>query len=151
VNSLQIRSALTLVDRPFTTCLISLAIVLGCTWVVLEAPTDAAVKNVTVPVERGKSIYEERCGVCHGPQGKGDGPEAPFLSPRPGSLVSAGTSVKSDTDLLAIIDNGKPRTAMPGWKDKLTEEQRQDVLAYIRTLIRFQKSLTPPPAPPVGE
>jgi mono/diheme cytochrome c family protein len=141
------RSALTLDDRLSGVCLISTAIILACSWVVIRAPVDAAVKDMTVPVERGKSIYDQHCAVCHGSQGKGDGPEAPFLSPRPGSLVSAGTSIKSDVDLLAIIDNGKPRTAMPGWKDKLMEEQRKDVLAYIRTLIRFQKSLTPPPPP----
>lgn len=96
--------------------------------------------------ERGRVIYLERCAVCHGPEGRGDGPEAPFLSPRPASLISAGSSVKSDAELLAVIANGKPRSAMPAWKDRLSEEQRREVLAYIRSLIRFQpKSLTPPP------
>ena len=96
--------------------------------------------------EQGKMIFEDRCAVCHGTQGRGDGPEAPFLSPRPASLISAGTSVKTDGELLAVIANGKPRTSMPAWKDLLTEEQRRDVLAYIRTLVRFQpKPLTPPP------
>lgn len=96
--------------------------------------------------EQGRVIYVERCAVCHGPQGGGDGPEAPFLSPRPTSLITAGTSVKSDAELLAIIANGKPRTAMPAWKDLLSDEQRRDVLAYIRTLVRFQpRPLTPPP------
>ncbi|MGH7236812.1 MAG: c-type cytochrome [Nitrospiraceae bacterium] len=96
--------------------------------------------------ERGRAIYLDRCAVCHGPQGRGDGPEAPFLSPRPASLISAGTSVKSDAEFLAVIANGKPRTAMPAWKDRLSEEQRREVLAYIRSLIRFQpQSLTPPP------
>ncbi|HKW86325.1 MAG TPA: cytochrome c [Nitrospiraceae bacterium] len=96
--------------------------------------------------DRGKIIYEQRCAVCHGPQGRGDGPEAPFLSPRPGNLVSAGTSVKSDADLMAVIADGKPRTAMPAWKDLLTEEQRRDVLAYIRALVLFYKppAQTPP-------
>ncbi|HET8580501.1 MAG TPA: cytochrome c [Nitrospiraceae bacterium] len=98
--------------------------------------------------EAGKIIYEQRCAVCHGPQGRGDGPEAPFLSPRPGNLVSAGTSVKSDADLLAVIANGKPRTAMPAWKDLLTEEQQRNVLAYIRTLVHFYK---PPVQMPPNE
>ena len=97
-------------------------------------------------VERGRVIYLEQCVVCHGPEGRGDGPEAPFLSPRPASLISAGSSVKSDAESLAVIANGKPRSAMPAWKDRLSEEQRREVLAYIRSLIRFQpKSLTPPP------
>jgi len=99
--------------------------------------------------ERGKPIFEQRCAVCHGPQGRGDGPEAPFLSPRPASLISAATSVKTDADLLKAIANGKPRTAMPAWKDVLSEQERRDVLAYIRSLVRFQPTpLTPPPPQP---
>ncbi|WP_447975395.1 c-type cytochrome [Nitrospira sp. Kam-Ns4a] len=99
--------------------------------------------------QRGKPIFEQRCAVCHGPQGRGDGPEAPFLSPRPASLISAATSVKSDAELLATIANGKPRTAMPAWKDVLSEQERRDVLAYIRSLVRFQpQPLTPPPPEP---
>jgi len=110
--------------------------------------TAMAVSATSGVPEAGKLIYEQRCAVCHGPQGRGDGPEAPFLSPRPGSLVSAGTSVKSDADLLAVIANGKPRTAMPAWKDLLTDEEQRDVLAYIRTLVRFYK---PPAQQPPNE
>jgi mono/diheme cytochrome c family protein len=101
--------------------------------------------NVPGVPEQGKPIYEDRCASCHGLQGRGDGPQAPFLSPRPGNLVSAGISVKSDKELLAVIANGKPRTAMPAWKDLLTEEERRDVLAYIRSLVRFNEPLTPAP------
>ncbi len=96
--------------------------------------------------EAGKVIFEERCASCHGVQGRGDGPMAPFLSPQPASLITAGTSVKSDQELLTVIANGKPRTAMPAWNGLLTEEQQRDVVAYIRTLIRFYpKPLTPGP------
>ncbi len=97
----------------------------------------------------GKAIYEQHCVSCHGPQGRGDGPESPYLSPRPASLISAATSIKSDQELLAVIANGKPRTAMPPWKDRLTEAQQQDVLAYVRSFVRFYKPGTPaPPRPP---
>jgi mono/diheme cytochrome c family protein len=96
--------------------------------------------------ERGKAIFDARCASCHGLQGKGDGPQAPFLSPRPASLVSAATSAKTDVELLAVIANGKPRTSMTGWKGELSEEERRDVLAYVRSLVRFgPTSLTPPP------
>jgi len=74
--------------------------------------------------------------------------KAPFLSPRPGNLVSAATSAKSDKDLLKIIANGRPRTAMPAWKDQLSEEDQQAVLQYIRSLVRFTRPLTPPPPAP---
>lgn len=119
--------------------------ILNLAFCIAAANASFAAASAGIP-DRGKPIFEERCAVCHGKQGRGDGPEAPFLSPRPASLISAGTSVKTDAELLAIIANGKPRTSMPAWKDLLTEEQRRDVLAYIRTLVRFQpKPLTPPP------
>lgn len=101
-------------------------------------------------VQKGAVIYARYCEECHGPEGRGDGPKAPFLSPRPGNFVSAATSVKSDEELLQIIENGIPRTAMRGWKDLLSKEDRLNVLAYIRSLVHFQPPpLTPPP--PVHE
>jgi len=99
------------------------------------------------PIDRGKMIYQSRCLECHGPEGRGDGEKSPSLSPRPGSLVSAATSAKSDRELLRTIQHGKPRTAMPAWKDILTEEESREVLQYIRSLVRFSRPLTPvPPA-----
>ena len=100
------------------------------------------------PLERGRSIYEQHCLECYGAEGRGDGVKAPFLSPRPGNLVSAATSAKSDKDLLKIIANGRARTAMPAWKDQLSDDEQREVLRYIRSLVRFTRSLTPPPPGP---
>lgn len=65
--------------------------------------------------DRGQAIYHEHCMDCHGEAGKGDGAKAPFLSPRPGNLISAATSAKTDKELLRTIAQGKPRTAMSPW------------------------------------
>jgi mono/diheme cytochrome c family protein len=105
----------------------------------------AAPNSVSAPIgspDRGRAIYLKHCLSCHGLTGKGDGAEAPYLSPRPASLISAGTSAKSDKELLQIIDDGKPHTAMRAWKGVLTDEEQRDVLAYIRSLIQFR-----PPSP----
>jgi mono/diheme cytochrome c family protein len=99
-------------------------------------------------LEQGRAIYEQRCLDCHGPEGRGDGTRALSLSPRPGNLVSAYTSAKSDQELLKIIANGRPRTAMPAWKGHLSEDEQQAVLAYIRSLVKFTRSATSPPAAP---
>ena len=96
----------------------------------------------------GQVIYERLCADCHGPEGRGDGKSAISLSPRPGNLISAQTSAKPDQDLLKIIANGKRRTAMPAWKDRLTESEQLAVLAFIRSLIHFSGSATPPPPSP---
>ena len=99
-------------------------------------------------LDEGRAIYERHCLTCHGQEGRGDGERALSLSPRPGNLVSAHTSAKTDEDLLKIIANGRPRTAMTGWKDRLSDEEQRAVLAYLRSLIRFSPSATPPPATP---
>ncbi len=99
-------------------------------------------------LDRGQIIYREHCMECHGESGKGDGPKAPFLSPRPGNLVSAATSAKTDKELLRTIAHGKPHTAMPAWQDRLAVEDQQAALHYIRFLVRFSRSpASPPPAP----
>jgi mono/diheme cytochrome c family protein len=108
----------------------------------LAAPPDPS------PLEQGRALYERLCMDCHGSEGRGDGKEALSLSPRPGNLISAQTSAKTDQDLLKIIANGRPRTAMPAWKDRLSDDEQRAVLAYIRSLVRFTPSATPPPPAP---
>lgn len=122
-------------------CLLLIIVpICGGTAALLAQPTDG--------LPRGQTLYREHCMNCHGTTGKGDGPKAPFLSPRPGNLISAATSAKTDTELLRTIAHGKPRTAMPGWKDTLLDEDQQAVLQYIRSLIQFSRSpAAPPPAP----
>ncbi|HEY6085025.1 MAG TPA: cytochrome c, partial [Nitrospira sp.] len=78
-------------------------------------------------IERGRGIYERHCADCHGSEGRGDGKLAISLSPRPGNLISAQTSAKTDQDLLKIIANGRPRTAMTGWKDRLSDDEQTAV------------------------
>ena len=102
----------------------------------------------SMDLERGRTIYEQHCADCHGPEGRGDGRQATSLSPRPGNLISAQTSAKSDQEMLKIIAKGKPRTAMNGWEDRLSHADRIDVLAYIRSLVKFTRSATPAPPQP---
>jgi len=87
--------------------------------------------------DQGLAIYQAHCLECHGVQGHGDGPRATTLAPRPGNLVSAATSSKTDDELLIIITNGVPRTSMQGWNDRLSPDDRRNVLAYIRALVHF--------------
>lgn len=41
---------------------------------------------------------------------------------------------KTDAELLAVIENGRPPTAMVGWKGQLSAAEIQDVLAYVKSL-----------------
>jgi mono/diheme cytochrome c family protein len=37
--------------------------------------------------DRGKSLYEQKCQICHGANGRGDGPAAAALSPAPANFT----------------------------------------------------------------
>lgn len=85
---------------------------------------------------KGKATYETRCVVCHGAQGKGDGPMGKALKPSPTDFTSPKSRTKSDTEWTKIIQNGLPSTTMPGYKGQLSEQQILDVLTYIRSLTK---------------
>jgi hypothetical protein len=52
-----------------------------------------------------------------------------MLAPQPSNLISAATFSKTVDELLAVITNGMFRTSMQGWKDRLSLDDRRNVLA----------------------
>jgi mono/diheme cytochrome c family protein len=83
---------------------------------------------------KGKAIYEKHCMVCHGPQGKGDGPTGRLLKPPAADFTSAISKKKSEADLLQTVENGRPGTAMVPWKTQLSQPELNDVIGYVMTL-----------------
>jgi mono/diheme cytochrome c family protein len=81
-----------------------------------------------------RSIYQSKCVIRHGPEGKGDGPIGKNLKPPAGDFSSAASKNKSVDEFRDIIENGKPKTAMMAWKKQLNEAEIQDVLAYVLSL-----------------
>jgi len=91
-------------------------------------------------LEAGKAIYEGKtnpkvkCAGCHGEDGtptrKGRG--APDFSVPSGARAS-------DAHWFWQISEGKRRTKMRSHKKHLTEEQRWQVIAYMRTLVKNSK------------
>ncbi|MBI2535621.1 MAG: cytochrome c, partial [Gemmatimonadetes bacterium] len=83
--------------------------------------------------EVGRAIFKAQCVACHGPGGKGNGPAAPALNPRPANLADAARMEKlSDDSLLQIVTAG--RLTMPGYGKTLTPEQVREGAAYVRSL-----------------
>ena len=85
------------------------------------------------PLERGRELYNNNCVQCHGATGRGDGPLAPALQPRPVDLT-VHVPQHPDHVLAGWIANGIPRTAMPAWKDQFSEEEIQAIVNYLRQL-----------------
>jgi len=83
-------------------------------------------------VEKGKAIYLDRCIDCHGKKGKGDGSGAADLETRPPDFTQAQVRQQTDGQIFWKISEG--RKPMPGYGRKLSEEQRWQLVAYMRTL-----------------
>jgi copper transport protein len=93
-------------------------------------------------IERGKQIYEENCLACHGEFGRGDGPVGRTLRPRPADLQYH-VSQHTEGQLYWWISKGFPGTAMPAWEDRLSEEDRWNVLNYVVQTFRPDPSTSP--------
>jgi mono/diheme cytochrome c family protein len=84
-------------------------------------------------IEAGAKIYSARCALCHGSDGRGDGPGAAALNPKPRNHHdSAYMKTRTDQQLLEVLHNGKGQ--MPKWQGILSEEEMRQVLAYVRKL-----------------
>jgi len=83
-------------------------------------------------IKAGKTLYTTNCAPCHGDKGKGDGPAAASLTPKPADHTSALMLKETDGTLFWKISEG--RTPMPQYKKILTDVQRWQLIAFIRTL-----------------
>jgi len=84
-------------------------------------------------IEAGEQIFATNCAVCHGESGQGDGPGAAGLEKPPANLTEAHVQELSDGALFYIVSHGRPDTPMPAWDNVLNEEQRWQVVNYLRT------------------
>jgi mono/diheme cytochrome c family protein len=103
------------------------------------APAAAQAIKTPVPstnasLKEGKSLYVTNCAPCHGNKGKGDGPAAAALSPKPADHTSAAVQREKDGSLFWKISQGnKP---MPSYKTALSATQRWELVDYIRSLAK---------------
>lgn len=90
-------------------------------------------------LNRGHWVYVTYCLVCHGEQGRGDGPVSmQGGGPFPGvpSLVDPARPALSDGALYGLVVNAQAmgRGLMPRYGDKIHGSDRWDVVNYVRSL-----------------
>lgn len=99
-------------------------------------------------VENGKKIYDKKCIWCHGEKGAGEGPAAERINPAPRDFTSGMYKIKTspfdevsptDEDIFRMISDGMPDSSMPLWKDILTEQERWDLVAYLKSFAGLEK------------
>ena len=106
------------------------------------APARAVRKANPIPAEaksvaQGRELFTAGCFPCHGPAGKGDGPAAATLENDgkpvlPGNLSDPKLWQQSDGALFWKISEGK--SPMPAFQESFSEEQRWQIVNYMRTL-----------------
>lgn len=83
-------------------------------------------------IAAGKGLFAANCAACHGEAGKGDGPLASMFKPPPKDLASMTIMLQSDGALFWKVSAG--RAPMPAFDVVLSEEQRWQLVGYLRTL-----------------
>jgi mono/diheme cytochrome c family protein len=84
-------------------------------------------------IARGAELFTINCVLCHGNQGKGDGPVASHLQNKPFDLTSFPIDSFSDGGIFFVISTGVPGK-MPTLNENLTVLERWDVVNFVRTL-----------------
>lgn len=105
----------------------------------IELPLDP----IAGDLDSGQRIFRQKCAECHGK--KGEGVEGPALA-NPAFLAFA-----TDAYIHYAITNGRDGTKMKAYQRELSDEQRNDLTHYIRSLASGwspePKELAPYPGP----
>ena len=83
----------------------------------------------------GKAQFAKLCSRCHGPAGKGDGPDADEHHAEHMNLTrAAGAASNPDGVVFYKIWFGRNEPRMPAFEDQLTKEQAWAIVAYVQSL-----------------
>lgn len=91
------------------------------------------VQRTAASIERGEDRYAIYCELCHGGEGRGDGPVAPAIANTVRNLLDEAQIQRSDGWIYSVIANGFG-ALMPEYGSKVTIEDRWHIVNYVRVL-----------------
>ena len=119
----------------------SFMLAIGCG----NAPTNTASVNKSTPVPTataaatpvdelagGRELFKQNCAICHKEDGTGGKMTIEGKTINPDDLTSDKIKKFTDEKIAGYITNGVVDEGMPAFKDKLSEAQIRDVVAYVR-------------------
>ena len=93
-----------------------------------------------------RRLFEDKCAECHGDGGKGDGSQAKMYDPKPSDLTDAAhMNSVSDGELFYKISDG--HRPMPAFKKRYSDEQRWQMVLFIRSLAAAPAPAAAPVSP----
>ncbi|MGB4781013.1 c-type cytochrome [Candidatus Methylomirabilis sp.] len=107
------------------------ALVVGCAGAWTAVPATAEPK--------APEKFTTLCAPCHGPAGRGDGPAAAALNPKPRNFTDGELmNTKTDAQLIKAIKEGGAAVGlssfMPTWAGQLSDKEVMEIVTYIRSL-----------------
>jgi mono/diheme cytochrome c family protein len=79
------------------------------------------------------ALYHSYCSVCHGDQGNGQSRARASLNPPPSDFTNPAVSAALTRErMIASVREGRPGTAMVGWKTQLSDPQIATIVDYVR-------------------
>ncbi|HJV25449.1 MAG TPA: cytochrome c [Aromatoleum sp.] len=99
----------------------------------LAAPAFAAeARKDEARLEAGRKIYNFRCYFCHGYSGDAKTLAATYLQPRPRDFTEDDERSISREQMLAAVRDGKPGTAMKGFRGIISDADVEKVVDFVR-------------------
>ena len=98
------------------------------------------------------ALYHSYCSVCHGDQGNGQSRARASLNPPPSDFTNpANREAFTRERMIASVREGRPGTAMVGWKTQLSDTQIAAVVDHVRATFMVAGTQPPvtSPVPPV--
>jgi mono/diheme cytochrome c family protein len=101
-------------------------------WTIPEGGKDekSPVKNAADAANKGKALYASNCAKCHGPAGKGDGPDSDHAADLTDEFR---TELNPEGVLYYKIWNGHAQD-MPAFKSKLTKDEVWSLVEHLKVL-----------------
>jgi len=98
-------------------------------------PSTSGSTEVSIAV--GDAVFKQRCELCHGATGMGDGVGGQALNPKPRNFHDkAYMSTLTDDQIFNTIMNGKAGTAMPPWKGVVSESEAKSLILKVRSFAK---------------
>lgn len=101
-------------------------------WTIPEGAKEekSPVKDAADAAKKGKALYASNCAKCHGPEGKGDGPDSDHAADLTDEFRA---DLNPEGVLYYKIWNGHAQD-MPAFKSKLTKDETWALVAYLKEL-----------------
>lgn len=100
-----------------------------------HASSQGRASVAAAPVEAGAALFQRKCAACHGPGGRGDGPEAQFFARAPRDLRTGFIEAHTDDDLVAKIRDGRAlRVDLDPEAMRRRAKETEQIATWIRRL-----------------